>query len=305
MYEHLASIMPQSAVLVYFTGKKGFHIECEPVTLGINPSNALPKLFRYIATNLKSSLNLTSLDFSVYDARRMWRLPGSIHQDTGLYKTLLNAVGEQNFIYKNESDIKSFSAKNRPNEVAAQSFQYKSNEWYRSQGYSLEEHEKRKDNPIDYFNKYGSKAFKELKEKEKVFDKNNLLSNCKAISRLKSQAEKEKFLEHEARLFLCSILSYSEDSIRFLHDILSNCSDYNFDKSSAHINDWIKRRQLGIGGRPYTCDRANAVGVGCGDCNLEKRNKWEKIGDRFIETNTKSPPSPIRYAYKTKQETKE
>jgi hypothetical protein len=94
---------------------------------------------------------------------------------------------------------------------------------------------------------------------------------------------------------------YSEDAVRFLHEILSHCSDYNFDKSSAHINDWIKRRHLQIGGRPYTCDRANSVGVGCGDCNLEKRNKWEKIGDRFVETNVKSAPSPVRHAYKTKK----
>lgn len=305
LYEYLTSIIPPHAVLVYFTGKKGFHIECEPVTLGINPSNTLPKLFKHIASELKKQLNLTSMDFSVYDARRMWRVPGSIHQDTGLYKTLLNEVNEQNFVYKDELDIKTFSQKSRLNKVADQAFSYKSNEWYRSQGYAFEEHQKRKDNPIEYFNRYGSKAFKDLKETEKVFDKSNLLIKCKAIARLKEQSEKENFLEHEARLFLCSILSYNEDAIRFLHEILSNCSDYNFDKSSAHINDWIKRRQLGIGGRPYTCDRANSVGVGCGDCNLEKKNKWEKIGTKFIETSIKSPPSPIRYAYKPKQETKE
>ena len=50
--------------------------------------------------------------------------------------------------------------------------------------------------------------------------------------------------------------------------------DFNYDKSTSHINDWIKRRQLGIGGRPYTCDRANSVGVGCGDCHLDKKKKW-------------------------------
>jgi hypothetical protein len=56
---------------------------------------------------------------------------------------------------------------------------------------------------------------------------------------------------------------------------------------------------MGIGGRPYTCERANSVGVGCGECNLEKKNKWAQIGNKYVETTEKSSPSPIRYAYKT------
>lgn len=305
LYEYLCDFVPRESILVYFTGKKGFHIECEPVALGINPGNNLPKIYRFIATMIKSSLSLTSMDFSVYDARRMWRTPGSIHQDTGLYKTLLNPLGQDLYIKKSEEEIKSYSSTLNSLEIADQSFSYKANEWYRNSTYLMEETEKRKDNPLEYFNKYGSKAFKDLKQSEKVFDKNTLLKNCPAIERLKKQAEEQHFLEHEARLFLCSILSYTEDSIRFLHEILSHCSDYNFDKSSAHINDWVKRRQMGIGGRPYTCDRANSVGVGCGECNLERKNKWEKIGNKFIETNVKSSPSPIRYAYKSKQKENE
>jgi len=109
---------------------------------------------------------------------------------------------------------------------------------------------------------------------------------------------KKKYLEHEARLFLCSILTYNEESIKFLHGILSHCSDYNVEKTNSHINDWVKRRQLGIGGRPYTCERANSAGVGCGQCSLEKKNKWVKIGDKYVETQEQSSPSPVRFAYK-------
>lgn len=299
LYEHLTKHIPKQSVLVYFTGKKGFHVECEPIALGINPSNTLPKVFRHIATKLKNYLDLVSLDFSVYDLRRMWRLPGSKHQSTGLYKTLLNPRGQENLLYSSKENILAYSSTLQSLEVYDQEFSYTANEWYREHVYQMEEEEKRKDNPLDYFNKYGSKAFKDLKETHKVFNKNALLTGCPAIARLKKQAEEEHFLEHEARLFLCSILTYTEDSIKFLHEILSNCSDYSFDKSSAHINDWIKRRQMGTGGRPFTCDRANAVGVGCGECNLERKNKWAKIGSKYVETTEKSSPSPIRHAYKT------
>lgn len=298
LYEYLAKYIPKQSILVYFTGKKGFHIECEPVALGINPSNTLPKIFRYIATKLKKDLGLVSLDFSVYDLRRMWRLPGSKHQSTGLYKTLLNPLGNDSILYSDQETIVRYSSTLQSIDVAEQSFSYLANEWYRENVYEMEEDAKKKDNPLDYFNKFGSKAFKELKETHKVFDKESLLQGCSAVARLKKQAEEQHFLEHEARLFLCSILTYTEDSIKFLHEILSNCSDYSFDKSSAHINDWVKRRQMGTGGRPFTCDRANAVGVGCGECKLERKNKWAQIGNKYVETTEKSSPSPIRYAYK-------
>jgi hypothetical protein len=186
-------------------------------------------------------------------------------------QTLLNPFnGEKNYAYEEFDVIKEYASQKRSLDVAEQVFSYKANEWYRENIYNLEEDSKKKDNPLDYFNKYGSKAFKTLAPSAKVFDKEALIHNCSAIKRVHEQAEESHYLEHEARLFLCSILTYTEDSIKYLHEILSCCHDYNFEKSSAHINDWIKRRQMGIGGRPYTCDRANSVGVGCGECNLEK-----------------------------------
>ena len=301
LYSYLRNYIPENSILVYFTGKKGFHVECEPVALGINPSNSLPKTFRFIASKLKSDLSLESLDFSVYDLRRMWRLPGSKHQSTGLYKTLLNPLGDNTILINGPDYILNYAKEAHEVLVSDQEFNYKANEWYRGNIYEMEEASQKKVDPIEYFNKYGSRAFKDLKKTEKVFDREALLNGCKAVARLKKQAEDKKFLEHEARLFLCSILTYTEDSIMFLHEILSNCSDYSFEKSSAHINDWVKRRELEIGGRPFTCDRANSVGVGCGECSLEKKNKWIQVGGKFVETNEKSSPSPIRYAYTTKK----
>ena len=96
---------------------------------------------------------------------------------------------------------------------------------------------------------------------------------------------------------MCSILSYTDEAIEFLHKILSNCEDYNVEKTNSHVNDWIRRRQLGIGGRPFTCERANAAGVGCGECHLEKRKKWIKIGNKYVESEEESAPSPVRFSY--------
>lgn len=293
LYDYLIKYVPENSVHVFYTGKKGFHIECEAVALGINPSNNLPNIYRWIANSVSGKLHLTSLDFSVYDARRMWRLTGTVHQDTGLYKNKIS----QNLLNGDIEDIKSFCEQESDNSIDDQVFSPKANEWFREFIYEQEIDKERSKDFMAYFNKHGSSAFKEFKEVDKEFTPKRLLEGCTAIKRLWQQAIDTKFLEHEARLFLCSILSYNEDSIKFLHQILSNCEDYNYEKSSSHINDWIRRRQLGIGGRPFTCERANAVGVGCGECSLEKRNKWIKIGDRYIESEEVSSPSPIRFAY--------
>jgi len=293
LYDYLLEHIPSYALAVYFTGKKGFHLECEPQSLGINPSNNLPNIFRWIANSLKDKLSLDNLDFSVYDARRMWRLAGSKHQDTGLYKNLI----PKELLDLSYEEISDYCKESRPIDREYPEFNAKANEWYRNHIYESEIDKERSKDFMAYFNKHGSEAFKEFKEVGKEFTPKRLVEGCPAIKRLWQQAIDTKFLEHEARLFLCSVLSYSEESIKFLHGILSNCEDYNYEKSMSHINDWIKRRQLGIGGRPYTCDRANSVGVGCGDCSLDKRNKWIKIGDRYVETDEPSSPSPVRFAY--------
>lgn len=294
LYGYLSSYIPEDSIVVYFTGKKGFHIECEAIALGINPSNKLSQTFRYIANKINSELNLSSIDFAVYDQRRMWRLAGSIHQDTGLYK---NRISPE-LLYSSIEEIKKYCQIAQDNTVIFPEFSAKANMWYRQFTYDMETEKSKPDNWLEHFNKHGSSSFKSLNDSEKTFTPEILVKNCTAVARIIQQAKDKKHLDHESRLFLCSILTFNEDSIKFLHSILSMCSDYNYEKSSAHISDWIKRRELGIGGRPFSCDRANSVGVGCGDCHLEKKKKWVQIGNKYVESNQESSPSPIRFAYK-------
>jgi hypothetical protein len=234
------------------------------------------------------------MDFSVYDMRRMWRLPGSKHQSTNLYKTLL----PHNIFIQGIDGVIEYSKEPHNYLVEEQSFNFTANEWYRQFGYDMEDEKNKPKDILEAFNKYGSSNLKSFGSNQKVFEKETLWLKCPSVKRLHDQAKNAHYLEHEARLFLCSILTYNEESIKYLHEILGNCEDYNPSKSQAHINDWIKRREMGIGGRPYTCERANSVGVGCGSCSLEKKNKWVKVGDRFIETQEKVSPSPVRFAYR-------
>lgn len=294
LYGYLSSYVPDESIVVYFTGKKGFHIECEAICLGINPSNSLPKTFRYIANRLKKELDLSSLDFAVYDQRRMWRLAGSRHQDTGLYKNRIS----KDLLFSDIENIREYCKEQKDSTVTEPQFNARANEWYRQFTYDMTTEINKPEDFLAYFNKNGSTAFKDVADSDKIFTPELLVSNCTAIARMIQEAKDKKHLDHESRLFLCSILTFNEDSIKFLHSILSMCSDYNIEKSTAHINDWIKRRQIGIGGRPFSCERANSVGVGCGDCELEAKKKWIKVGNKYVESQETSSPSPIRFAYR-------
>ena len=151
------------------------------------------------------------------------------------------------------------------------------------------------------FLEQGTGSVRHFDESQKFFDKFRLLKGCPAIRELEAKAKRNHHLDHYERLFLCSILTYHEDAVKYLHEILSECSDYQFDISSAHVDDWIRRRDKDIGGRPFSCYKAKQVGINCGGCeSLEPKPKVERLPNgKYVETSEVSLPSPIRLAYGT------
>jgi len=278
LYHFFSDFMPPGSIRVYFTGFKGFHLELEALSLGVTPNNSLHDLFRYIANDIKLRLDLETIDFAVYDPRRMWRLPNSVHQKTGLYKNDISL--DESLMFGDIEEIRKYCRESRPVEIPEQDFNLKANEWYRNYIYKREEEKQSQKYTQEYllerFRKQGTSVLRTVEE-NRLFDPQRLFENCGSIMRIWEKAEKEKHLEHEERLFLCSLLTYSDDALFYLHEILKNCDDYNFEKSQAHIDDWIKRRELGIGGRPYTCDRANSVGVGVEIVTLKKRKNGLRL----------------------------
>ncbi len=297
---YLRGFIPYEGIRVYFSGSKGFHVECESVVLGITPSNSLPSLFRYIAGELRDELGITTIDFAVYDARRIWRLPNTINQKTGLYKIPLT----EKLFGASLDEIKD-AAKNPIQEVIeGLEFNATANAWYREWAYKQEAtKEISLEERIARFNKHGTNLMHKAYDSELIFDPESLFKKCPAILGLWDKAEREHHLLHEERLFLCSILTYSDEAIEYLLKILSNCSDFNLEKSRSHIDDWIRRRDMDIGGRPYSCQRANSAGVGCGNCDLEPKERMERIGNNWVGTGDFAEPSPFRYAYR-RQESK-
>jgi hypothetical protein len=83
--------MTEDEIRVYFSGSKGFHVLVNPVVFGVKPHKQLHRIYKFIAVNLETQLNLQSLDKgSIYGHGRMWRMVNSIHFKSGLFKVELN-----------------------------------------------------------------------------------------------------------------------------------------------------------------------------------------------------------------------
>jgi len=76
-------------IRIYFSGKKGFHLEIPFECFGSELCIDLNKIYRHIVKKLVENLKLKHVDTQIYDKRRLIRLPNSIHQDTGLFKIAL------------------------------------------------------------------------------------------------------------------------------------------------------------------------------------------------------------------------
>ena len=71
---------------IWFSGNRGFHL-CVPGRLfGVTSSPNLNKYWRIIARDIKAKVNATTLDESIYTARKMLRAENTKHGKSGLYK---------------------------------------------------------------------------------------------------------------------------------------------------------------------------------------------------------------------------
>ena len=75
---------------IYFSGKKGVHIVVPPEVMGIEPENDLHVIFKYMAGSINAYTKNKTIDMKIYDNKRLFRIPNTIHGGTGLYKIRLS-----------------------------------------------------------------------------------------------------------------------------------------------------------------------------------------------------------------------
>ena len=80
----------ENEIELYFSGAKGFHLLVPAEVLGINYGEDWNLINKFIAESLKENYGITLLDTSIYDKRRLLRIPGSVNFKSRLYKIPLS-----------------------------------------------------------------------------------------------------------------------------------------------------------------------------------------------------------------------
>jgi len=83
-------------LVIAFSGMKGISITIDHKVFNAESSADLPLIWKDIARELISKLKLKTVDTSIYERRRLWRLLNSRHQKTGLYKIPLTLAELEN-----------------------------------------------------------------------------------------------------------------------------------------------------------------------------------------------------------------
>lgn len=123
-------------VAIYFSGNKGVHLIVPANILGIEPMPLLNGVFKSIATSIKSFTPHKTVDTQIYDNKRMFRIPNTVHEKSKLYKipitveelrTLSHEQIKQMATQKRWLDVKEFHG---INVYAQQQFQQAVKEYY-------------------------------------------------------------------------------------------------------------------------------------------------------------------------------
>lgn len=77
-------------VEIYFSGKKGVHIVIPPEIMNVTPEPDLHVIFKYMAGSINAYTKNKTIDMKIYDNKRLFRIPNTVHGATGLYKIRLS-----------------------------------------------------------------------------------------------------------------------------------------------------------------------------------------------------------------------
>lgn len=81
----LRKYIPDQFISIYFTGSKGFNILVSGEIINRSDKN-LNHFYKFIASQIKKQLSLTTVDMVIYDRSRLLRIPNSWNAKGGRYK---------------------------------------------------------------------------------------------------------------------------------------------------------------------------------------------------------------------------
>lgn len=78
--------IPSTAIQIYYSGSKGFHILVAASVLGMPALYKTNLLYKNWAVHISQAYHIPAIDTKIYDRRRLIRVPNTINSKSGLYK---------------------------------------------------------------------------------------------------------------------------------------------------------------------------------------------------------------------------
>ncbi len=113
---------------IYFSGNKGVHIMVPSEILGVEPHKKLNLIYKFIASDVIKHTPNKTLDLVIYDNKRLFRIPGTIHEKTRLYKIPITQQELRDISHK---EILELARQPRTIAVAPPSFNTLANKQYK------------------------------------------------------------------------------------------------------------------------------------------------------------------------------
>lgn len=121
--------IPPEQMHIYFSGKKGLHIIIPADILGVEPMPMLNGVYKSIANSVRTYTPNKTIDLKIYDNKRLFRIPNTIHESTKLYKIPITvdeleslSIDQIKDLARNERHI-TFNEAHGINNTARQAFQ--------------------------------------------------------------------------------------------------------------------------------------------------------------------------------------
>jgi len=117
----------EESIGICFSGGKGFHLAFSRHIFKVQSGAFLPQVWKSMATELKEQCRLKTLDLSIYDCRRLWRLPNSKHA-SGYYKIHITKSELENLSIEKIRDL---ATKPRTTVATAPKHSPEAEQWYK------------------------------------------------------------------------------------------------------------------------------------------------------------------------------
>lgn len=256
--------IPEEQLRIYFSGNKGVHIIVPAELLGIEPMPMLNGIFKHIAMNMKTYSPHKTLDTKIYDNKRMFRIPNTQHEKSGLWKIPITAKELRELP---EEDIRSLASSPREgftfekiltaNHIARTQFQKDIQEFY------VFDKESRKDR------RYQSKY--------------NFVPPCIKMI-LENGAE-----EGQRNITIACLTCFYKNSGKSMDESLEAIEDWNSKNSKPTPEGELKKtvRSMFMGSKDFGCSTLKTISQ-CDEqhCPLGKKKGANNNADRSKNQET-------------------